>query len=272
MGGAANRTIDLHGSGANRLMKVSILIPVYNEFLTLPLVVQRVLGAPLPHGCEKEIIIIDDGSTDGTTELLGQYKESPLVVVHHSIVNFGKGAALRLGCEKEIIIIDDGSTDGTTELLGQYKESPLVVVHHSIVNFGKGAALRIGIAKSTGDVILVQDGDLEYDPNDYPKILEPLVCWHAKVVYGSRFLGKVRGMKWANWLANKLLTFTANLLYGARITDEATAYKAFRREVLEAVQLKCMRFEFCPEITAKVRRLGYEIVGVPISYTPSEKR
>lgn len=202
-------------------MKVSILIPVYNEFLTLPLVVQRVLGAPLPHGCEKEIIIIDDGSTDGTTELLGQYKESPLVVVHHSIVNFGKGAAL-----------------------------------------------RIGIAKSTGDVILVQDGDLEYDPNDYPKILEPLVCWHAKVVYGSRFLGKVRGMKWANWLANKLLTFTANLLYGARITDEATAYKAFRREVLEAVLLKCMRFEFCPEITAKVRRLGYEIVEVPISYNP----
>src|SRR2546421_4973819 len=171
-------------------MKISILIPVYNEALTLPLVVQRVLAAPLPEGCEKEIVIVDDGSTDGTTELLDQYKDSPLVVVHHSIVNFGKGAAL-----------------------------------------------RIGIARSTGDVILVQDGDLEYDPNDYPKILEPIVKGQAKVVYGSRFMQGVRGMKLANWTANKLLTLAANVLYGAKITDEATAYKAFTREVVNAVKL-----------------------------------
>jgi dolichol-phosphate mannosyltransferase len=202
-------------------MKVSILIPVYNEALTLPLVVQRVLSAPLP-----------------------------------------------AGCEKEIVIIDDGSTDGTAELLDQYNDSPLVVVHHSIVNFGKGAALRIGIARSTGDVILVQDGDLEYDPNDYPKILEPIVEGRAKVVYGSRFLQGVRGMKWANWTANKMLTFAANVLYGAAITDEATAYKAFTREVIDAVKLTCVRFEFCPEVTAKVRRLGFEIHEVPISYNP----
>lgn len=202
-------------------MKVSILIPVYNEFLTLPLVVQRVLAAPLPEGCEREIVIVDDGSTDGTTELLTQYRDSPLVVVHHSIVNLGKGAALRMG-----------------------------------------------IAKSTGDILLVQDGDLEYDPRDYPKILEPLVLGRAKVVYGSRFRNKVRGMKWRNWLANKTLTIAANLLYGARLTDEATAYKAFAREVLDAVDLKCVRFEFCPEVTAKARRLGYEIVEVPISYNP----
>ncbi len=202
-------------------MKVSILIPVYNEFLTLPLVVQRVLAAPLPEGCEREIVIVDDGSTDGTTELLTQYKDSPLVVVHHSIVNLGKGAALRMG-----------------------------------------------IAKSTGDILLVQDGDLEYDPRDYPKILEPLVLGRAKVVYGSRFLNQVRGMKWRNWVANRALTLAANVLYGARITDEATAYKAFAREVLDAVDLKCVRFEFCPEITAKARRLGYEIVEVPISYNP----
>lgn len=202
-------------------MKVSILIPVYNEFLTLPLVVQRVLAAPLPEGCEKEIVIVDDGSTDGTTELLAQYRDSPLVVVHHSIVNLGKGAALRMG-----------------------------------------------IAKSTGDILLVQDGDLEYDPQDYLKILEPLVSGHAKVVYGSRFLNRVRGMKWRNWVANKTLTLAANALYGARITDEATAYKAFTREVVDAVQLRCVRFEFCPEITAKARRLGYQIVEVPISYNP----
>jgi glycosyltransferase involved in cell wall biosynthesis len=202
-------------------MKVSILIPVYNEFLTLPLVVQRVLAAPLPKGCEKEIVIVDDGSTDGTTELLGQYKDSPLVVVHHSIVNFGKGAAL-----------------------------------------------RIGIARATGDILLVQDGDLEYDPNDYVRLLGPIVEGRAKVVYGSRFLAGVRGMKWANWAANKVLTLAANVLYGAGISDEATAYKAFTRDVLRGMDLRCVRFEFCPEVTAKVRRLGYHIHEVPISYNP----
>jgi dolichol-phosphate mannosyltransferase len=202
-------------------MKVSILIPVYNEFLTLPLVVQRVLAAPLPEGCEKEVVIIDDGSTDGTSEMLAQYKDSPLVVVHHSIVNFGKGAAL-----------------------------------------------RVGIAKSSGDILLVQDGDLEYDPRDYMKILEPLVSGRAKIVYGSRFAKGVRGMKWRNWMANKMLTFAANWLYNARITDEATAYKAFAREVIDAVDLRCLRFEFCPEITAKARRLGYRILETPISYNP----
>lgn len=202
-------------------MKISILVPVYNEFLTLPLVIQRVIAAPLPEGCEREIVIVDDGSTDGTTELLGQYKDSPLVVVHHSIVNLGKGAAL-----------------------------------------------RIGIVKSTGDVLLVQDGDLEYDPKDYLKILEPLVSGRAQIVYGSRFLKPMHGMKKRNWLANKILTITANVLYSARITDEATAYKAFTREVADAVSLRCMRFEFCPEFTAKVRRLGYSITEVPISYNP----
>ncbi|MEO5924431.1 MAG: glycosyltransferase family 2 protein [Bryobacteraceae bacterium] len=202
-------------------MKISILLPVYNEFLTLPLVLQRVLDAPLP-----------------------------------------------AGCEKEIVIVDDGSTDGTSETLYQYKNSQTVLVHHSVVNFGKGAALRIGMAKATGDILLVQDGDLEYDPNDYVKILEPLVKGEADVVYGSRFMAGVKGMKFANWTANKILTLTVNVLFGCKITDEATAYKAFRREVLDAMELKCMRFEFCPEVTAKVRRLGYRIHEVPVSYNP----
>lgn len=202
-------------------MKVSILIPVYNEFLTMPMVIQRVMDAPLPDGCEKEIIVVDDGSTDGTTELLRQYQDSP----------------------------------------------PLLV-HHSSANFGKGSALRIGIGKATGDIILVQDGDLEYDPRDYPRILGPIVSGQADVVYGSRFLRKFTGMKWPNWLANHVLTFAANLLYGARITDEATAYKAFRASVLRKVDLRCKRFEFCPEVTAKVRRLGCRIHEVPISYNP----
>jgi glycosyltransferase involved in cell wall biosynthesis len=202
-------------------MKISILIPIYNECLTLPMVVQRVVDAKLPNGWEKEIIIVDDGSTDGTTELLRQYKDSPLILVHHSPVNFGKGAAI-----------------------------------------------RIGLAKATGEIILVQDGDLEYDPNDYIKVLQPLADGNADVVFGSRFLQEFKGMKLANWVANKILTLTANVLYGSHLTDEATAYKAFKADVLRSIQLKSYRFEFCPEVTAKVLRAGYKIHEVPISYNP----
>lgn len=198
-------------------MKISIIIPVYNEVNVLPMVLDRVMKAALPVGCEKEIVIVDDGSTDGTSELLEKYKG-------------------------------------------------LVVVHHSVENFGKGAAIRIGIRKATGDVVLIQDGDLEYDPNDYIKVLQPLVDGTATVVYGSRFKGNLKGMKFANWLANKMLTLAANVLYGARITDEATAYKAFRADVLRGMRLKCLRFEFCPEVTAKARRMGHEIHEVPIQY------
>jgi len=202
-------------------MKVSMLIPVYNEFLTLPLVIERVVAAPLP-----------------------------------------------AGCEKEIVLIDDGSTDGTTDLVERYRNSPLMRVHQSVVNFGKGAALRVGIAKATGDIVMVQDGDLEYDPRDYTKILQPIVDGRSEVVYGSRFVNGVHGMKRRNWIANKILTLAANVLFRARITDEATAYKAFTRRALESVDLKCVRFEFCPEVTAKLRRLGYAIAEVPISYNP----
>jgi dolichol-phosphate mannosyltransferase len=205
-------------------MRVSIVIPVYNEFPTLPLVLDRVIRAPLPPGCEKEIVVVDDGSTDGTTDLLDQMRN------------------------------DD--------------RFALVHVHHSIINFGKGAALRVGLAKSSGDIVVIQDGDLEYDPADYMEVLQPIVEGRADVVYGSRFRGGVRGMHWSNWLANKILTAAANALFRAGITDQATAYKAFRASLVKSIRLECMRFEFCPEITAKVRRLGFRIHEVPISYNP----
>ncbi len=203
-------------------MKVSILIPIYNEFLTLPLVIQRVLEAKLPPGYEKEIIIIDDGSTDGTTQFLIEI------------------------CQQN---------------------SPMQL-HRSPVNSGKGTAIRIGLAKASGDIVIVQDGDLEYDPADYLKILEPIAAGTADVVYGSRFRNARTGMKTANWIANKILTGTANVLYNAHLTDQATAYKAFRMDVIGSLHLQCRRFEFCPEVTAKLLRTGFKIHEVPISYNP----
>ena len=205
-------------------MKVSIIIPVYNERPTLARVIQRVVAAPLPPGCHREVIVVDDGSTDGTGQLLDRELGVGLVVAHQS------------------------------------------------VNVGKGAAIRAGIVKATGDIVIVQDGDLEYDPSDYQRILAPIVDGSADVVYGSRFMSSVRaanvrGMKWPNWIANRTLTLMANVLFGARITDEATAYKAFRADVVKRLRLRCVRFEFCPEVTAKLCRLGYAIHEVPIGYS-----
>ncbi len=168
--------------------------------------------------------------------------------------------------KKEIIIVDDGSTDGTREKLHALPpmDDVTVVFHES--NCGKGAAIRTALAYSHGEYVLIQDSDLEYDPQDYPALLHPLEADKANVVYGVRPDRPERGLRF--FLGAKLLTHLTNILYGAGIHDEATCYKVVRRSLLTQLQLQCQRFEFCPEVTAKLCRMGERIEEVPISYHP----
>ncbi len=175
----------------------------------------------------------------------------------------------KLPLEKEIIVVDDGSYDSTPLLLKQFAGDPEVVIHLSQLNFGKGTAVRVGLKYVTGDIVAIQDGDMEYDVNDYLKIIGKFSDPQVSVVYGSRFIYQPESpMIWRYWFGNMLLRFLANVLYHANITDEATAYKAFRREVICSLPLSCKRFEFCPEVTAKLRKRGYIIHEVPIRYNP----
>jgi len=196
---------------------LTVLMPVYNELATLPRVIPAVLASPV----EKEVLIVDDCSTDGTREYLENEVD-------------GKFADVR------VIYLD--------------------------CNGGKGAAIRAGIPEVLGDYVIIQDGDLEYDPQDYPALLKPIVENGATVVYGSRFLTDRPKMKLPNRVINWLLAAMVRTLYGAKMTDEATCYKLFKREVLQGMTLTCRRFEFCPEVTAKALRSGNRIVEVPVHY------
>ena len=194
-------------------MTLSVIIPVYNESSTVLETISRVRAAPVP----KEIIVVDDASTDGTPDLV-----APLIA----------------------------------------SDLKLIRQPH---NQGKGAAIRRALTEVTGDIALIQDADLEYDPADYPALIAPILSGEADVVYGTRapdFRGMRRPHRLFNWLAARL----TNLLYRAAITDEATCYKVFRTDVLRAIPLNCQRFEFCPEVTAKVRKRGLPIHEIPISY------
>jgi glycosyltransferase involved in cell wall biosynthesis len=171
--------------------------------------------------------------------------------------------------EKEIIIVDDGSTDGTRELLQEItlSQDNVRVLYHDR-NQGKGAALRTGFEGATGDIVIIQDADLEYDPKEYPVLLEPILDGRADIVYGSRFLGGPhRVLFFWHYLGNRFLTLLSNALTNLNLTDMETCYKVFKREVLNDIQLKSNRFGFEPEFTAKIAKKGFRIYETPISYS-----
>lgn len=171
--------------------------------------------------------------------------------------------------EKEIIIVDDGSTDGTAGILKKLDQSRYRIIYQPR-NRGKGMAIREGLKYATGGVVIIQDADLEYDPRDYHALIGPILKGQASVVYGSRWLrGHFKDIPFNLFkLGSRLLTAMTNVLYRARLTDEPTCYKAFKTEVIRDIKLDCRRFEFCPEITAKILKRGYKIYEVPISYNP----
>lgn len=200
-------------------MKLSVIIPVYNEKPTLEILVKKVLAVKIP----KEIILVDDGSTDGSRELVKKLSNL----------------------------------------------SGIRAIFHPR-NQGKGMAIRSGIKEASGDYIIIQDADLEYDPQDYFKLLKPIKDGKAQVVYGSRFTGEHRNMFFWHWVANQFLTLVTNVFYNTTLSDMETCYKVFPRRLLQSIKLNCRRFEFEPEITAKILRQGVRIYEVPISYAGRE--
>lgn len=198
-------------------MKVlSIIIPVYNEVETVGEVLKRVFAVPIP------------------------------------------------GWQKQVIVVDDGSTDRTKESLVKWQKKAMVILQP--VNQGKGSAVTTGISHAIGDVILIQDADLEYHPLDYGKLLEPFADSRVTVVYGSRFLGAHLSTMYLYALGNKFVTWVTNVLFNTNITDMETGYKVFRRTVLDGMTIRARRFDFEPEFTAKILKSGHQIYEVPISY------
>ena len=203
-------------------MNLSVVIPVYNERETLAEIVQAVLATEMAY----EIILVDDGSKDGTRDLYPQIEALAPTIIR-------------------------------------------VILHEK--NLGKGGALQTGFRAATGDIIIIQDADLEYDPRDYPAMIRPIVEGKAAVVYGSRFRGgPSKTMFFMNMVGNKFLTLMANILYNTILTDIETCYKAFRADVIKGIPIRSRGFDFEPEITAKVLKRGHRIYEVPISYNGRE--
>jgi glycosyltransferase involved in cell wall biosynthesis len=203
-------------------VKLSIIIPVYNEAQTISEVVERVRS-------------VDIGAID-----------------------------------KEIIIANDGSSDTTRQVIdsSRWADDPRIRTYDNPINVGKGAAVRIGLKYATGDVILIQDADLELDPQEYGGLLAPILDGRSDVVYGSRFLRSSTRISFKARIGNRVLTWLTNMLFGARLTDMETAYKVFRREAMDGVRLRCVGFDFEPELTARFLLAGRRIVEVPVRYNP----
>jgi glycosyltransferase involved in cell wall biosynthesis len=202
-------------------MLLSIIVPVFNEETSIVEVVDQLINLPLP----------EDLST-------------------------------------EIIVVDDGSTDGTTRILEQFTSHPALKIHYSVLNFGKGVAVRVGLRYAQGDIVAIQDADLEYDPNYLLDLIKPVMDERAQVVYGSRYLGVKQGMMLLQDLGNRILTGFTNLLYGTRLTDSYTCYKVMTREVAAQLSrvLTCRGFELEAEMTARLLLMGYKPLELPIRY------
>ena len=206
-------------------MKLSVIIPIYNERDTIKEILDRVQAADL--------------DVEGVR------------------------------VEKELVLVEDCSTDGTRDLLAEVAPAGATVVYHAR-NQGKGAAIRTGLAHTGGDYVVIQDADLEYDPNEIRLLLQPVLAGLATTVYGSRFLGKMREMTLSQWVDNKLLTILTNVLYGASLTDMETCYKLIPGPVAKSLRLRAQRFDFEPEVTAKLIKQGQRILEVPITYSARE--
>jgi glycosyltransferase involved in cell wall biosynthesis len=205
-----------------KIRKLSVIVPVFNERNTVVEVVRRMRAVELPDGIEREIIVVDDGSRDGTRDVLRQLGDSTVRVALH----------------------ED--------------------------NRGKGAAVRTGLALATGDYVIIQDADLEYDPDDWPRLIAPVMRGRARVVYGSRFTGERRNMLFLHWVGNRTLSLVTNILYNTTLSDMETCYKLVDRTLLVDLGLRSERFDIEPEITAKILKRGVRIYEVPISYTGRE--
>lgn len=177
--------------------------------------------------------------------------------------------AVEVPLEVEVIVVDDGSSDGTDKVLAAMGDSTVRIITHP-QNKGKGAAIRTGLEAVRGDLVLIQDADLEYDPADWSRLLDPILRGKSRVVYGSRFTGERKNMLPLHWIGNRFLSLVTNLLYSSTLSDMETCYKLFDRRVLEGITIQSDRFDFEPEITAKVLRRGYRIYEVPISYAGRE--